>query len=735
MIDSISYKLVTQPGTDSEKVFKPNKNLISFIQKSDSRIFKITASNSQGKSFLLNLLSFAFYGLTLSEDELIPSLKREIDLLSDQSYQALEFNIDLKDPDGFLLNSSFNNKQEYPLVKMTDADSETILSEEDFFQNYVLMYDIPEKPLERIYKIIKSLKGYNAKIIDKLTTVEKVIDKCLSSIENQQDEELIEQLETKINTLQYSVDKNTEKSILLLTVLENINVYKSLIKLNRINSDLESLEQKKNEYKKNLKSLAKPSKLTSKGLDVKILKIKNKIESLGIKQMICEFTDMICDEDCKNIFYDKMEGPERGMVEDLKGFAGTINDLFFDYDVVAIANVSRTINFILTYPTQRVFNHLEEGLEIGEYDLVQKLLEDFISHKGRGFGDVVSNSVFNKNVNEIIEDLNKFNEENKEMKFISNLKIDIQSSLKEINEKIETAKVYSKDLASKKEGRGKSKSDIKYFKIEDKIKDVTDKIMRMEEKIGEVKNALESLEIYKSNVSTSEKIHSLVEEYNGKVRDYLVDFDENCLRIEREQKEISNIIGYQERDLDEMKFRVNIELEKGTSVYIDQKEVFQKIHNKLNFFIKYIHSKNSIINEDSSLDIEKAEEFKPYFKLIGDFVANQFDNKVLYQDKYENISTVDYTSKTPFFVTEDDRRISFQGFSGGQQSSNYLKAKLNTKINKKHIVLFDEVANMDNESQGQIIKKLKEMDKENRLLLAILVEPHKEPGVFEIQSY
>ena len=117
-----------------------------------------------------------------------------------------------------------------------------------------------------------------------------------------------------------------------------------------------------------------------------------------------------------------------------------------------------------------------------------------------------------------------------------------------------------------------------------------------------------------------------------------------------------------------------------------------------------------------------------------------FDNHLYYHIKHYNqthyFDLIDYYSSiTPAFLTKNGKRILFTDFSVGQQSSNYLRAKLDKSDNRKHIVLFDEIGSMDNESMNNVVERLKELDKEKKLVLAILVKPHEEPNMFEIKSY
>jgi hypothetical protein len=157
--------------------------------------------------------------------------------------------------------------------------------------------------------------------------------------------------------------------------------------------------------------------------------------------------------------------------------------------------------------------------------------------------------------------------------------------------------------------------------------------------------------------------------------------------------------------------------------------------SKLTHFIKYLHQNNSLINDDGELNGKEVELNMAYIKLIGEFVASTMGNKIIYQNESLEIEYVDYSTKTPCFVTVQGKRIAFPDFSGGQASSNYLKSKLNINDNKKYIVLFDEIANMDNRSLNEVIDKLKILNENKKLLLAILAEPHKEEKEFIINGY
>ena len=116
MINSLNYQLIKQPNTISEEVFSPNEKLTKFIKENKSRILVIQASNSSGKSFLLNIIAYAFYALNLDKDELPDSLRRSINYLIDEGHQKIDYNISISDPDGFNIESSKDAITNKPIV-------------------------------------------------------------------------------------------------------------------------------------------------------------------------------------------------------------------------------------------------------------------------------------------------------------------------------------------------------------------------------------------------------------------------------------------------------------------------------------------------------------------------------------------------------------------------------------------------------------------------------------------
>ena len=73
-------------------------------------------------------------------------------------------------------------------------------------------------------------------------------------------------------------------------------------------------------------------------------------------------------------------------------------------------------------------------------------------------------------------------------------------------------------------------------------------------------------------------------------------------------------------------------------------------------------------------------------------------------------------------VTTESLTLSFQDLSTGQSSSMYLAHSLSNPDNKKLLVIFDEIGNMDDQSLSPVIKKLNENESQGNLVFALLAK-------------
>ena len=737
MIKFIDYKLTKQPDTISEETFIPNNNLNKFINSGEggnSRILVIKASNSSGKSFLLNSIAYAFKALELPDDELSATLRRSLNYLIDKEHQKINFEIDIDDPDGFKINSKFNYLDENE-IRITDKEgvSEKIDSDE-FSNRYKLLYDIPENPLDRIYKLLKSIKEFNGDILDSLNPLDIKIRDILKSIKDERDEVIIKKIQDRINSNLELKNNHENKLNKVKEKLKDLENYNNLIRLKK---SIESKSRNEIEFlniEKELRLLKPSSRLkTNTDNKKKILTLKKEIRNLNISGLL----NYCKDEIVENKYYEKFTFCFSKTDINLFNYLfdnseSIVNDLLV-YDIEKIYKFLKGIESFKNISLDKVFKDIKSEYNEVDYRFIKDLKNAFFKYQENSTEDQIIVELFDKNPDLIIEQLDVYENKLSVIDDLNKLQKDLNNTLSRLEGKINKGLAFSKKLS--KEITKNKNGNNNYDKKLERANNIKESINRDKLEIDKLRNTLENNGI---KLSTLNDVSS-----RENLRENLYFKNNYCKGSEKEQieeykKEIKKselfLVALDKTLLDDnVKFKVE-DSKKSSKYALNYREI-QIFSNKLSFFTRYMVQRNNLISDKGELNSDDSLEYKSYMKIIGEYVASLMGNKIIYQDSNVEIAYIDYSSKTPYFVTPEDKKIAFSDFSGGQGSSNYLKAKLNINEDRKFIVLIDEIANMDNKSLDMVIERLKELDENNKLLLAILVEPAKEPNTFNIRAY
>ena len=740
MINSITYKLTKQPNTISEEIFEPNKKLIQFIENGefhDSRIIVIQASNSSGKSFLLNSIAYAFNALELENDDLSPTLRRSINYLMDNNHQIIDFKITINDPDGYNIESSYSDSNENEISISSNDGSNIIMDNSAFTKKYKLLYDIPEKPLDRIYKLSKSIKDFNSKILNQLNPLDLKMINILRSIKDERDEGIIDNIKNRIDTnggLRNSYESNV---ISYTKKLKDIENHQNLIKLKRT---LISFESNNNEYEKvslDIKKLTPPS---NEKIDLKnnstVSKLKNEIRNLRIPNLLRVCKEEIEDNEYSRRFFENFSPTDEKIYKFLFDNPESISDELYSYDIENINKFLRGLIALKNVSLESFFKGLKSDLDESDFKLIKKLKSDFEKYKDYSEGTEIINSLFNKNLNTILNELKDLELKYSKITKINDIENQINDTINMIDSKIKDGLRFSKLLFREQHKLKKvPKQKNVYQKTLEKKNNLKFSLNKATSEIDTLRNILEKSGVVLSILNNSESIDSTINNLSFKNTYCRGKEKEQINKYKSEISKLENLISIIDSTILNDNIKFEVENSKQTSPYAEHHRKIQIFSNKLSFFTKYLIQKNNIIDENGELKTNNSKEDISYLKIIGEYVASLMGSKIIYQDKSIDISYIDYSKKTPYFVTPKNRRIAFSDFSGGQGSSNYLKAKLNLNEERKYIVLLDEIANMDDQSLKMVISRLKELDKKNKLLLAILVEPAKKSNIFEIEAH
>lgn len=737
MIKSIDYKLTKQPGTLSEEQFYPNPKLLSFFEenKNNSRILAIKASNSSGKSFLLNSIANSFNALNLPKEELSPTLRRSITFLADTNHQKIDFEVDIEDPDGYSIKSKFSPEKSEILFSYLEEDSEIKLTSTEFSEKYKLLYDIPEKPLDRIYKLLKEVKDFNTTILGKLGPLYNSLSKVNRSLKEVRNEKIIEELEKRIADNKKGLEGYKDKTDIVKTNIVNLEVANDLAKLKQsyIKLDAKNIEYKTLKVK--LKSLKPPTKKSTVEKDkVDIKSLKKEIRELRIENLLKYCSDEINESSFVVEFHKNLSNNDKSIYDNLFNGHDLITTSLLTCDEEKITSVINDIDMFVDFSLGNVFRGIKGELNESEYLFINELKKTLSKHKESNIESDILKGLFSKSTDEVLNELKEYEKKFEKLNNIKILESEIKSALRKVSFKLKEGRKYSKRLF-KLANKSNSNLADNYTVNKDKLEVITQSRTKIEKEILAVKKMLVANGVSQIVMESQENVQAAFERF--------LIINKYCKGLEKEQiatfkselKDLEINVENSQNKIIEDKVKLTIENAKTTSEFTIYSREIQMYINKLTHFTKYVTQKNNLITDEGEL--EKSEDVinNSYVKILGEYVASLMGNKIIYQDDSVDIEYIDYTSSTPYFVTPENRKIAFSDFSGGQGSSNYLKAKLNLNEHRKYIVLIDEIANMDDKSLQFVIDRLKELDKNNKLLIAILAEPEKKPGVFNIKSY
>ncbi|MCK5629155.1 MAG: AAA family ATPase, partial [Nanoarchaeota archaeon] len=150
----VDYELNRQEGAGHERIFHVDEGLKTI----NSNAIYIEAPNAKGKSTFLNILAIALYGDRLDETDsrISQSLRSDIKYMTERENQNYTFKVIIKSKDESiqLISTKANPNSDDIEVKEIINGKERFLPLSTFRDEYFLIYDIPEDPLNRITEIL-----------------------------------------------------------------------------------------------------------------------------------------------------------------------------------------------------------------------------------------------------------------------------------------------------------------------------------------------------------------------------------------------------------------------------------------------------------------------------------------------------------------------------------------------------------------------------------------------------
>ncbi|MCF6130130.1 hypothetical protein L1S35_10620 [Flavobacterium sp. AS60] len=705
--------------------FTPRKEFIDPIVNSNNKIFEITADNSYGKTFILNLLAYGLDADKLDDTKILNSIKESIKRYDDTKSYSLEYNIDIDLPDNRVLSLT----KEKGRGKLIQINNGAPISYKVLHDELSIIYDVPSNPSERLNAVIKDLNNWNTNLKNKFEKVARHIFEISKEFDNVRNESKIEILNKKIKELEIDIKKNkvrqeTESSQLKkLIILKNL---KNLISLIETSNRLElSIAKKQKEFK----LAPKPAKLEKKDsslieqLNKELVDIESRLKKtigqfIGYINNENEVNDLITNDTTLNKDYCKIRETDirLDLFDDNTDYLTKQANFKKSVDklkeaIVNFINEKKNDKTYLIHNSYSQFLHLLEDLIENNIDYLlkdeidldsnkfKKQLQDLVSkHKVKNYDELKSFLI--KDLTSINGDLTQF----------------MRTKIKLINE---NKKKFIED-------------DGKYYKIKAELDTllnsqkslkndfaITTGLCAKELEISDLEliNSVDKIAGFKYSIEKSITDSKLLENINNSINEI-----EKKIRVL--DSETVQLVGNYNFNLKALE----IEDKRKPSKYNSgQKKVIESFDRMLKQIISNLKKYDELISkiESSKLTEFKHEKDIKFMELAGKIIAYSMDNKLLRPDgKFIKLYFYDMIKQE--FHCENNIIIKKLDVSTGLASANYLKQRIDNVEGKYVVVLLDEIGNMAQNALDQVIESIKNLENQNRLVIALFTSPNSD---------
>lgn len=708
----VEYELRRQEGSGYERTFYTD----DMLKKIEGNAVYIKAPNASGKSTFLNILALSLFGdqLNKSDSRISKSLQEDIQYIISRKNQTCTFKVRFLSKNGKIELVSTKTdpiSNDITVTEIIDGGKPRYLPFQTFVNEYFLVYDIPEDPLNRISEILSEVKNQQMWYLKKVSEFIRFLGEISSDIGRSRDEAEIKKTKDSISTyiikevnLKNSID-NIEGKLKIIRCFLAIREFERYLELAfSLQQSIDIMENSKKKNEKTVKRFGTQYENKREFLTKKVKIVNNYLSELAYK--------------IENLFIETNE-------EQIK-YHLTILRNFKLIDSLETFKLDTTIFSELEYLKSQISNYLENkkikesGKKGSFYQELIQILEQYKSME-------ILLPGLEKSIDEYIELLQLEYDKNKEFKAVFD---ELKECLKKIEDTEKELNNFPKELESLK---------LLYSKREEKSQLViTDE--KIDSDIDDLQNKLGS------TLGKVDYYKDLAEKNGIQLDNTDIDLKELKEQIFRENKDFAHIFHLTEKSYLKEISKINEELESLKRSYSDNESILRQNRDKLfdlenrephkyqdyglqidhldkvlSALTKNLSNYNDLINKisegqplHSKTELQYNEEISYYFaKKISEFP---------YIDEFIKPIKIDFVSK--LIVLENGREIDMKDISTGQSMSMYIQAVLKRPKDdkRKMIVIFDEGATMDSKSLEPIKRILEKQIEENKVLFAIFAK-------------
>lgn len=682
------------------RVFRPED-----IKSPLGNITVISAPNSSGKSTLMNIIALSLFGAETNSGSVNDSLVEQILNLTNLDIQTLKFEIRITSKSGTkgIVAKKINSKSRDIERKEIVEGEEKLIDSERFNQKYRLIYDIPDKPLDRLAELTNDIKFQQNRWVAKLTPLSTYLNDNIKELIRRKENFDIPALKKRKQEIDLgltTLDANRTNLIKKLETEDKYYCFKTYLQLKQEFEQIKFESKEVNEEKQKQSEIIK-----NKQEEFAISANELRTLQLNLIDLRNEISDILL-----NINLDNVEGYQKWR----EGIRRTPTTTSVKMEQNFIENLKLELD-------KELKSYLDSNT-INEAEFYSKLVS-WIEGNLRSNYQIPGTDLTFKNL-------------------LDNLKARIRTSsayvqkkktLESLNNKTLTIAERMMDFLNLEETISKKYSDMTNAQKTVKLSDVNENKKILDEKKKLLRKQMDELVMRVSKYGQYKG-----DEFQVALNSLILRFPElhdlESVRTEELKYGISEIgrniseIGTEIQRKEFEKKELEKKIQQAESLkpheYENQRVVLEKIRNSIG------HLVNTLTYWDILIDRLKNKNVKPsinkvnpedldYFNKVSRYLALRMKTLIHIDTKY-NLSEVDLVNSR--FVSTDGTIIHFSVMGTGQRQLAYILNRLNYD-GRTILAIFDEVAMMSLTTMKEIIDKMKELESEGKLLFGILVSP------------
>ena len=684
--------LIRRNEGDREVTYAPKG-----IPKKLDNLVLIEGPNSSGKSTLLNIIALSLHGLR--NKRMNSSLVDKLKSLSSSDHQSLTFKVSISNSDNSLSLIAKKDSEESPEIELFEkvgASKPIRLNDESFEKRYNLIYDIPDNPTSRLHNLILDIKDLQVRYGHSVSILKESIRRIISDIKEARDPDRIKTLEMELHDIDSQRNQIKQKAEQFKQHLELIEDYtyqrfytEYKDKCELFQSELKTLER---QTKKVLTKASKEKVSQNTTVDM-ANKTMSSLQQAFVEAIISLKT-IVKDKHLLKI-WEKID------------LRQALHDLEFD---------DRLDEFIPQF--QRDLR--EQGYALNKNDsakeaeMINELLDVLERYKNLK-GDLPG---LGKPITDLIGELRKASE-----KYAST--IVIKNNIKEAEDDLEKFIILKDQLTKslfpqlkKIKAVGKSEPDSEEDVRGAEIREISEKL----------KKSQDAFEYYDSRYSRKGKPSEkeILARGGKELRPYAMFREEQLRQHITEWTSKAGETEGQKNRLESTFVSISNELERLKSKkphqYQNQLEALSIMFDKANALDAKLRNNFSIYIEEiirKQIPLKVKDEQKKYNEAVFDYLGMRLGKFFHIASEYV-ASKVDLSKGV--IHTKQGKIIHLTDMGTGHGQSAYLRGLLNTSDKRVIIAMFDEVAMMDTNALEPIYDKFRELYKNGKLLLGVVVQ-------------